>query len=150
VRWVRNREPAGLRRLGYRASGKGKYTRTVDQLKVEFHPPGRWTTRMAVYGTVDLCLEPRKGRPPPDDGFVTGDELLDDRFSLWSDRPPFAKQLLHDVRVRDALLALPSPSVVLRGDELVVELLRPSTASNVAVADLARATAAVLATLRTL
>ncbi|MEZ4240774.1 MAG: hypothetical protein R3F59_32395 [Myxococcota bacterium] len=146
VRLVRSRTGAGgLRRRGYAASAGGRYTRSVQRVRVEYEPRARrFVARTGVYAAADFVSEPLAGERP-EDGFLSGDPEIDEVRALWSERPPFAKQLLADGAVKEALLAMPSASVALRGDELVVEVPRVRGVHHERVVQLAAALASAAA-----
>jgi hypothetical protein len=144
VRFVRSHTGQGaLLRLGYRPTADGRFARSVERTRVDFDPrSGRFVARTGVYAAADFVAEPRRGAPPPSDGFVTGDPEIDEAWALWSERPPFAKQLLTVPEVKAALAALPTASVALRGDELQVEIPRVRRVHHDRVVRLAKGLAA--------
>jgi hypothetical protein len=143
LRFVRSRTGHGaLLRLGYLPSGGGRFSRSVERTRVEYDPRARrFVARTGVYVAADFVAEPRRGEAPGD-GFATGDPEIDEARALWSDRPPFAKQLLAVPAVKAALAALPTASVALRGNELVVEVPRVRRVHHDRVVRLATALAA--------
>lgn len=127
----RNRGPDPMARqeameaLGFRQVKEGQWSRPIQGTQMIFdeRPEGlRWTVRLPRYNTLTLQVAERgSGEAAKISGaFDSGDAELDARFVLGSTLAARCVALLRNKGVRAAFLALPSFSLQLSADELVV------------------------------
>lgn len=129
-------------KLGYEPQPDGTWTRVVGEVHVRWRKPGRFTVRTGYYAATDFVAEPRDGGDDGPYAFLCGVDALDERFRFWSERPPFAKQLLADPAVGEGMCAFSRKTrISLRGDELGVENPGGSWSDHDRVVRLARAIA---------
>jgi hypothetical protein len=131
--WMRRRPSRAayedaLAELGYQSSGPNLWSRPLHGSALVFDErQWRWIIRLPRYNTLTLHVEERtSGRIPNHPLFESEVGPLDERFLMGSGRAAQTLALVRSREVGGAMLSLPSLSLQLHGDELIIETSRLS------------------------
>jgi hypothetical protein len=131
--WMRRRPSRdayeeALEGLGYQSAGPSQWSMPLHASALVFDErTWRWSIRLPRYNTLTLHIEERtSGRIPKHPLFESEVGPLDERFLMGSGRAAQTVALVRNREVGTAMLSLPSLSLELHGDELIVSSTRPS------------------------
>jgi hypothetical protein len=116
-----------LARLGYLPAGPMRWSLPVNRTSLLFHetPSGglRWTVQLTRYNTLTLQVEERSRRDASMLGseFSTDIPAVKERFVTRSERAAQCLALASNPAVVRCMLAMPYLSMILRGDELIID-----------------------------